>query len=79
MACGHFVSGPLCRCEAVRGFLVPSLHERERFCLSDEPERCPTWRARAGRDAPLPEEVYWALWLPGRAEAEGGDSDGTSV
>jgi hypothetical protein len=64
MPCGFFEDGRLCRCAAVRGLLVPSHHERERFCLSDEPSRCPTFRARALRDGPLPEEVYYALWLP---------------
>ena len=64
MACSYFLETQLCRCTAVRGLLVPSLHERERYCRSDEPERCPTWRARARRSAALPEEVYYALWLP---------------
>lgn len=64
MACKFFVDDSLCRCAAVRGFLVPSLHERERYCASDTPERCPTFRAQAARGAALPEEVYYALWLP---------------
>jgi hypothetical protein len=64
MACGYFEAGRLCRCAAVRGLLVPSLYERERYCLSDDPTRCPTLRARARRDDALPEEVYYALWLP---------------
>lgn len=64
MPCTHFIDGALCRCAAVRGLLVPSLHERERFCRSDEPERCPTWRARSHRADAMPEEVYYALWLP---------------
>ncbi len=64
MSCPHFVDDSLCRCAAVRGHLVPSLHERERFCRSDQPERCPTFQARALRGAALPEEVYYRLWLP---------------
>jgi len=83
MPCGHFEGGRLCRCTAVRGLLVPSLYERERYCLSEQPERCPTFRARALRDDALPEEVYYALWLPwaeGREESAarlglGGDDD----
>jgi hypothetical protein len=71
MPCGHFEEGRLCRCTAVRGLLVPSLYERERYCLSDNPNRCPTFRARALRDDALPEEVYYALWLPW---AEGDDA-----
>lgn len=72
MACRHFEEGALCRCSAVRGLLVPSLYERERYCLSDEPHRCPTFRARAVREEALPEEVYYAIWLPWAD----GDSDG---
>jgi hypothetical protein len=74
MACRYFEEGRLCRCAAVRGLVVPSLHERERFCLGDEPDRCPTLRLRERRDEALPEEVYYALWLPmaggGQAELE---------
>jgi hypothetical protein len=69
MACPHFEEGTLCRCAAVRGFLVPSLHERERFCRSDGFRRCRTFCARALRDTPLPQEVYYALWLPEGDEA----------
>jgi hypothetical protein len=71
MPCPHFQIGTLCRCTAVRGLLVPSLYERERFCRSDEPARCPTYRARSLREEALPEEVYYALWLPW---ADGGKS-----
>lgn len=66
MACEHFENATLCRCRAVGGLLVPSLFERERYCLSDEPARCPTFATRALRGETLPEEVYYALWLPGR-------------
>jgi len=62
--CPHFVDGPLCRCSAVRGFLVPSLHERELYCRNGEHERCPTFRVRESRSSAIPEEVYYRLWLP---------------
>jgi hypothetical protein len=64
VACPYFVDGPLCRCSAVRGLLVPSLHERERFCTTESSGSCPTFRVRVTRDSALPEEVYYALWLP---------------
>jgi hypothetical protein len=64
MACSHFIDGHLCRCGAVRGLVVPSHHERERYCRSEDHARCPTFRARAQRTDALPEEVYYALWLP---------------
>jgi hypothetical protein len=64
MPCGFFEEGRLCRCAAVRGLLTPSVYEREKFCLTDDSSRCPTFRARALRDEALPEEVYYALWLP---------------
>ena len=70
MSCEYFVEGALCRCAAVRGLLVPSHHERERYCRGDAPEACPTHRARALRTDALPEEVYWALWLPVRATSD---------
>ena len=53
----------MCRCAAVRGLLVPSRFERAQFCHSERPERCPTYRAFVRREGPLPEEVYYALWL----------------
>jgi hypothetical protein len=64
MACQYFEDNRICRCSAVRGLLTPSLYERERFCRGDAPDRCPTFRLRVLRGEPLPEEVYYALWLP---------------
>jgi hypothetical protein len=61
-----FEDRKLCRCRAVRGLLVPSLHERERYCRSDEPGRCPTVRAYLDRGAPLSQAAYYALWIPPR-------------
>ncbi len=74
MACPKLEEGSLCRCAAVRGFVVPSLHERERFCLTDGWPRCPTFVASAAYHAPLPEEAYYAIWLPSRREALGPSS-----
>lgn len=64
MPCPYFEENRLCRCRAVRGLLVPSVYERERYCRTAEPRECPTWQARSRRHGPLPEEVYYALWLP---------------
>lgn len=64
MTCTYFEEGALCRCRAVRGLLVPSLHERERYCTS-QPALCPTQRLRELSGHPLDEESYYALWLAG--------------
>lgn len=65
MACEHLEEGRLVRCGAVRGTVIPSVHERELYCRSDDPSCCPTktlfTRLRIG---PLPEEAYWSLWVP---------------
>ncbi len=63
MACPHFEDGRLARCTAVSGQHIPTCHERERYCRSDENGSCPTYRLVQLRGAPLPEEVYYALWL----------------
>ena len=64
MACTFYENNRICRCAAVRGQITPSLHERERYCRSDEPQRCPTYQIRRLRTEPLPEEAYYKLWLP---------------
>ncbi len=65
MACEHFEDGRITRCRAVAGTLIPSHHERERYCRAADPSRCPTrtlyQRLRVG---PLPQEAYYALWVP---------------
>ena len=62
MACHHFVDGRLCHCLAVRGFMVPSLHEREHFCRDGQPGACPTYQIYAQRNGPLPLDMYYGLW-----------------
>jgi hypothetical protein len=73
MACRYFEEGRVTRCCAVEGTLVPSLHERERYCRGDE-HACPTLRLFHARgQGPLPEEVYYRLW---GASAPGAQSTG---
>ncbi len=71
MACEHFEEGRITRCRAVAGTLIPSHHERERYCRAADPSRCPTRtlfdRLRVG---PLPQEAYYALWVPFASPAE---------
>ncbi len=67
MACPRFEDHALCHCTAVAGSVVPSVHERERWCLTENWARCPTYRARALRASPLPEEAYYEIWLPAQA------------
>lgn len=62
MPCPHFADGPDCRCAAVRDTIVPSLHERERFCRAGH-RLCPTFVACGLHGAPIPEENYYRLWL----------------
>jgi hypothetical protein len=64
MACPYLVEERLCRCNAVRGLLIPSIFERDRFCRTEDFGECPTYRACESRGAKLPQEVYYALWLP---------------
>ena len=46
----------------VGGGVVPSHHERERYCRTDQPDRCPTFDeyVRAGQ---LTEERYYTIWI----------------
>jgi hypothetical protein len=62
MACPLFDDGRFARCTAVAGLHVPTCHERERYCRSDESDDCPTFRLHQLRGSALPEEVYFALW-----------------
>ena len=72
MACALFVEDRLCRCSGVQGLLIPSVYERERFCRPEGGHKsCPTFCAYTARGTKLPQEVYYALWLP---IAEGSDS-----
>jgi hypothetical protein len=63
MACELFDGGRLARCGAVSGLLIPSHHERERYCRSDESHVCPTYRLYRLRGALVPQADYYALWL----------------
>jgi hypothetical protein len=49
----------------VTGELIPSLHERERYCRSDEKfADCPTWRLFQRERRRLAQAEYYALWTP---------------
>jgi len=68
------VEDRLCRCSGVQGLLIPSVYERERFCRPEGGHNsCPTFCAYHARGAKLPQEVYYALWLP---IAEGSEMQG---
>jgi hypothetical protein len=69
MPCPYFRGDPDCRCAAVSGEIVPSLHERERFCMSSC-DRCPTFLARQQAGEPILEDHYYDLWLAPGADAE---------
>lgn len=62
MACPLFEDGRSPRCAAVSGNHVPTCHERERYCRSDESFSCPTYRLQQLRGSAVPEEAHFALW-----------------
>jgi hypothetical protein len=64
MPCPQFrTAGVQCRCAAVVDVVVPSLHERERFCKSDRSRECPIFQAYARTRLPVSEDEYWRIWL----------------
>lgn len=63
MACELFDEGRMARCNAVCGLLIPTHHEREHYCRSDESRACPTYRLYQQRGGPVPQADYYALWL----------------
>jgi hypothetical protein len=79
MACDHFKDERGPRCHAVQGLLVPSHHERERYCRTDGEGRCPTYRLFQLRRGPISQGDYYALWfvpqapLPPRSDARARD------
>jgi hypothetical protein len=44
--------------------LIPSHHERERYCRTDGNKACPTFKLYQLHGAPVPQESYYALWVP---------------
>jgi hypothetical protein len=64
MGCEHFEEGRGVRCRAVEGLLVPTHHERERYCAGDGAERCPTRQLYRLRRRPLSQAEYFAQWIP---------------
>jgi hypothetical protein len=64
MACEFFDEGRLARCTAVCGLLIPSHHEREHYCRTDENAACPTFKLYQLHKSPVPQEQYYSLWVP---------------
>lgn len=64
MACELFDDGRLARCGAVEGLLIPSHHERERYCRTDGSAACPTRKLYQLSRGPVPQSVYYAQWIP---------------
>jgi hypothetical protein len=71
MSCPLLQPGRIPRCDAVEGELIPTLHERERFCYTREFMQCPTMRQMLRAHRRLREDEYFALWIapPGRCSA----------
>jgi hypothetical protein len=56
--------GRTVRCNAVDGELIPSLHERERYCRSDRNHAsCPTFQVYQVNRRRLALKEYYALWI----------------
>jgi hypothetical protein len=79
MACEFFDDGRLARCTAVSGLLIPSHHERERYCRTDGSRECPTFKLYQLHRAPLPQDAYYALWVPPAPGPSDGDSADESL
>jgi hypothetical protein len=63
MACKCLEEGRTVRCSAVNGDLIPSLHERERYCRSESNwASCPTFQLHRREERQLMQEEYYALW-----------------
>ena len=63
MACECLEEGRRVCCNAVDGELIPSLHERERYCRHDSNwASCPTFQLRAREHRRIAQEEYYALW-----------------
>jgi hypothetical protein len=55
--------GRVVRCHAVDGDLIPSLHERERYCRGESNwASCPTFQLHRREQRRLAQEEYYALW-----------------
>jgi hypothetical protein len=70
MPCPLYRADPRCRCEAVAGDLTPTLHERERFCRTEDYVDCPTLRTMLRLRRRLGEAEYLANWLPPTPDAD---------
>jgi hypothetical protein len=63
MACEWLEEGRKVCCQAVDGELIPSLHERERYCRHPSNwASCPTFQLRAREQRRIAQEEYYALW-----------------
>ena len=73
MGCEFFDDGRLARCTAVDGLLIPSHHERERYCRTDESAACPTFKLYQVSRGPIGQDAYYAQWLPPAPTRRGSD------
>jgi hypothetical protein len=64
MACPFFREDRGARCRAISEDVVPSMHERERFCCSRDYGDCPTLRMMLRLRRPITESEYLAIYLP---------------
>ena len=70
MACKYFVDSKLCRCAAVRGILIPSIYERNRYCRTEAFKHCPTYQAFCANGSPVSQDVYYDIWMPPKEPGE---------
>ena len=79
MACKFFDDGRLARCSAVDGLCIPSHHERERYCRTDGSAACPTYRLYEISRTPIPQDAYYAQWLPPAPTRRGSDEEAAAL
>ena len=65
MSCSQLRVDRPYRCDAVAGEIVPSLRERERYCLKDGGcAACPTFSAYKVCGMAIEPGAYYAIWAP---------------
>jgi len=71
MTCPLLKGGRYERCGAVLSEVLPTLHEREHYCRSNDYTSCPTLQLALRLNRLLEESEYEALWIPPAPTAGG--------
>ena len=63
MKCPWLLGKEIKRCAAVRGAVVISSGELEKFCESEQHERCPVYRGRTEKGKPISQRDFYSLYI----------------